>query len=1058
MTEINEIFKEIIRSSDHDIQDEAAEFIESKKIKFIEGVNEKAFFIVQNEKNYRLSINLRDKISQCGCFNENSCVHKCAAALYMISNPSEVSMLKASASNKGDEPFLADLAVQLSEDFESFTFLSVYRNNYKFIKKESDIYKLKENNYGIFDFLPGTFREKGFSYNIKVLYKILTEASFAGEIRFFSNDGLPLEYGGCIQAELALAQKSESQFYIQAEFENPENAKKKVSLLNLKNKDDFPLLYSFELEKKTRPENNLISYYSGLYGSSQKEKEPVIQKHLRKKYKFYFISPHEKYNRLILDRYDFLSHIDLVQNKEIFIENEIKNCELVPEKWDTSAELVLLISPQITAGELELKCELYIAYGAHENIVRKLNFSERNNTPVVFFDPRPVSVKHEGYAAARTKDKNICVYRNHRKETRLFEPRLPIVYGKNGDFWVNELKIKNFILEKLPELKKRNVNIGVHKDITTLFEKKQTASFQIGSSSGMPWFQGHIEIMGLSRDDKKALFSAAKKRKDYYRLRNGSWLSLEDIGLTEILRRAEKLGLKINQNFEVEKISTGQLIALDDFLEMRADKKAKEIIKKIKNISEISGAKHEDAGPDFQGELRSYQKTGVAFFRKLYERHLGGIMADDMGLGKTIQTLSFLNKLYFDYPRLKPCLLVSPLSALSVWENEAKKFFPRLSIYRWHGSQKNSEEAKKSHIILTTYPTLSQNHTFFKEETFALMCLDEAQTIKNYASKAATSIRKMNIERIFCLTGTPLENSLSDLWSLFDLSVPGLLGTRKSFLESYDNQALSKDEASSLRRLIKPFLLRRHKDDVVKDLPSKTETDVAVMMTARQKALHEKIRRDALKALENADKNAVFAVLPFLTSLRRIACHPDLKQEQGWDMTNSGKLEYLRDALPELYQSASGVLIFSQFTDVLNLVGKLLEEFNYDYFYLDGSVSHNNRKEQVKLFQEGKKKFFLISLKAGASALTLHQADTIIHLDPWWNPQLENQATDRAYRIGQKRKVFVYRLFSKDSIEEKVLELKAKKQRLFDAVFAGKSFKKNAVISKEEIIDLLSGG
>ncbi|MDH5717696.1 MAG: SNF2 family helicase [Spirochaetia bacterium] len=1055
--DIIEIFKEFVRQTAPDTQDISSRLLAKKAVHFIDAKDGKAHFIADDERFFRVTIDIQNSKSRCSCFQENTCSHVCAAAFYMISNPLEFSRLNNSIFEKGEEPFLSELGVQINSDCESFHLLLIKNENAKFIKNKIDFFKLKENYYGILNYLPEFNLNGNFSYDIKLLHTIVTNTNSVEDIKLFSSEGIPLNFRGCINAELSLAQKPEKQFFIEADFINPKKLTKKIILSDLLGKEAFPFFYSFDLEKKLKPAHQLINYYSGLYQMPKREKEPIIQKNLRKKIDFYFVLLHEKHTNFQLSRWNNLSHLDLIDNKESFITNEIKNTELIPEKWNTSAELVLLISPDIIDDNLELKCEFLIAYASNENIIKKLNFSDKGNAPVIFFAPTPVSLKQEGYTAAKIINKNICVYRDHQKESRLFEPKISLTYSKTtGGFRVSENKIKNFILNTLPTLKERNINIGIHKDITTLFQKKYTALFHAGSSSGMSWFNGEIKINGLSEEDRKALFNAVKKNKEYFRLISGRWLSLEDIGLSEILKQTEKLGLKITQNFKVEKISTGNLIALDEFLELKSAKRTKNILKNIKGESEVFDIKYEDPGPNFNGNLRPYQKTGVAFFRKLFERHLGGIMADDMGLGKTIQTLSFLNKLYYDYPKLKPSLLVTPLSALSVWENESSKFFSRLSIYKWHGKDKNVITAKKSNIILTTYATLSQNHDFFKTETFTLMCLDEAQTIKNYASKASTSIRKMKIERIFALTGTPIENSLTDLWSLFDLSVPGLLGTRKSFLENYDDNNFSQDGAYELKRLIKPFLLRRHKDDVVKDLPSKTISDIPVLMTSRQKALHEKVRRDALKALENSEKNHIFTLLPYLMTLRRIACHPDLKKENNWDISSSGKFEYLRTALPELYESASGVLIFSQFTDVLNLVAELLNGFNFAYFYLDGSVSHKKRKEQVELFQKGERKFFLISLKAGASALTLHQADTIIHLDPWWNPQLENQATDRAYRIGQKRKVFVYRLFSKDSIEERVLELKEKKQKLFDAIFTGKSFKKNMHITKDEIINLLS--
>ena len=328
--------------------------------------------------------------------------------------------------------------------------------------------------------------------------------------------------------------------------------------------------------------------------------------------------------------------------------------------------------------------------------------------------------------------------------------------------------------------------------------------------------------------------------------------------------------------------------------------------------------------------------------------------------------------------------------------------------------------------------------------------MDEAQNVRNARTAVARALHQMHARSVFCLTGTPLENHLVDFWALMDLSVPGLLGTRQSFLRRFDSNP---DRIALLRKLTSPFLLRRTKDRVIKELPRKTEIESFLPMERRQAIIYESVREEAVERLKEAGKEYLMRMLPYLMRLRRIACHPDTGNTDC-DPLDSGKFGYLKELLMEIESGDSAALIFRQFTDVLDIAGKLLDSLGFPFFRIDGSTSRPQREKQVHLFQSGERSFFLISLKAGGTALTLHRADRVIHLDPWWNPAAQSQATDRAHRIGQTRNLFVYRLYSKDTVEERVLELQTKKKALFNSLFTEES-SAASTISREELIRML---
>jgi superfamily II DNA or RNA helicase len=438
-------------------------------------------------------------------------------------------------------------------------------------------------------------------------------------------------------------------------------------------------------------------------------------------------------------------------------------------------------------------------------------------------------------------------------------------------------------------------------------------------------------------------------------------------------------------------------------------------------------------------ELRPYQREGLSWLQFLRANKLSGILADDMGLGKTAQTLAHL-LLEKESGRLdRPALIVLPTSLIFNWKNEAARFAPALSVLSLHGPERKQwfAEIATHDVVLTTYPLLWRDAAELQQHQYHLLILDEAQTVKNARSQGAEAVRKIDARHRLCLTGTPLENHLGELWSQFDFLLPGFLGGSKQFTRHWrtpiEKQA-DTERRDLLARRIRPFILRRKKEDVAQELPPKTIIVRSVELEGSQRDLYETVRAamDAKVRDEIAQRGfarSQIVILDALLKLRQVCCDPRLvKANAARKVKERAKLDLLMAMLPELVDEGRRILVFSQFTSMLGLIEDELKGAGIGYALLTGDTT--NREEPIRQFQEGNTPVFLISLKAGGVGLNLTAADTVIHYDPWWNPAVENQATDRAHRLGQDKPVFVYKLIVSGSIEEKILALQERKAEL----------------------------
>lgn len=438
----------------------------------------------------------------------------------------------------------------------------------------------------------------------------------------------------------------------------------------------------------------------------------------------------------------------------------------------------------------------------------------------------------------------------------------------------------------------------------------------------------------------------------------------------------------------------------------------------------------------FNGQLRAYQREGLAWLQFLREYGFGGILADDMGLGKTVQILAHIQTEKAAGRMDRPCLIVAPTSTLPNWRRECERFAPDLKVVTLRGGRRVDRFVglPEADVALTTYPLLARDHEHLEKTGYHLLVLDEAQNIKNPITVAAKAARALTARHRICLSGTPVENHLGELWSLFQFLMPGFLGTDADFRRRFRNpieKSGDKEARERLSRRVRPFMLRRTKGQVVKELPPKTEVVETVEFEDPQRDLYESIRVAMDKQVRDLIANQGFEksriqVLDALLQLRQVCCDPRLvKLDSAKRVTASAKLDRLIEMLGVLLQDGRRVLLFSQFTSMLDLVEERLKAEGIEWVRISGDTE--DRETPVRRFQAGEVPLFLISLKAGGTGLNLTAADTVILYDPWWNPAVENQAIDRAHRIGQENPVIVYKLVAAGTIEEKMLEMQARK-------------------------------
>ena len=563
-----------------------------------------------------------------------------------------------------------------------------------------------------------------------------------------------------------------------------------------------------------------------------------------------------------------------------------------------------------------------------------------------------------------------------------------------------------------------------------------------------------FDIENVSKDEYKKIINAIKDRRKFFKLKDDSFLNLEGNEINEFLTMIDNIssGEKDIQNLKLHK---NKAVMLEEYLKVDSLKFVKgkelvdEIIDKLKNVNE----KDYDIPKNLNAVLREYQVEGFKWFKNLSYLGFGGVLADEMGLGKTIQTIAFLLS-----EEGKKSLIITPTSLIYNWKNEFERFAPSLKIALVHENKserfKIISEMNDYDVLLTTYGTLRNDKENYENITFDYCIIDEGQHIKNSVAQSTKAVKDINARVKFALTGTPIENNLLELWSIFDFVMPGYLynGTifKKKFIDS-------ENAIKELQKYIKPFMLRRLKKDVIKELPEKIEKRYYVDLPNEQKKVYGVFVKDIKRKIEESSflENKI-TIFSYLTKLRQLCLDPSIIIENYEG--GSGKIDCAIDIIKENIEEHPKIILFSQFTSVLNNIKKSFEKNDIEYIYLDGSTNAKQRISLVNEFNESKNKLvFLISLKAGGTGLNLTSADIVIHFDPWWNPSIEEQATDRTHRIGQKNVVQVFKLVAEGTIEEKILKLQDEKKSLINDVM-NEDYKSGNVLgtlSEEEIKQLL---
>jgi len=628
----------------------------------------------------------------------------------------------------------------------------------------------------------------------------------------------------------------------------------------------------------------------------------------------------------------------------------------------------------------------------------------------------------------------------------------PDVYGT-----ANEEEIYQLLEEGIPALMAEG---EVY--LTDAFRNLQAAPPRITVGVSV-----HGSVLDLEVDtgefpvgELKELLKSLHQKKRYHRLRDGRLLRLDNSleGLDELNDTLELSDAKLkNGHAELPLYRAPSLdwaLSGQNSLRFNRDDAFRRISRSFHAVKDSEYTPPES----LYSILRKYQRDGYRWLRTLDGYGMGGILADDMGLGKTVQVLSYLLAMKEGGQAL-PSLIVCPASLVLNWQEECKKFTPQLACIAVDGDAAHRAELAKqwenADLIITSYDLLRRDEELYKEQPFYACILDEAQAIKNHTTQKYKAVCGVNSKVRFALTGTPVENRLGELWSIFSFLMPGYLPPYRTFCARFEKPIVQEDDKDVLRRLNQltgPFILRRMKSEVLKELPPKTENVHRIELDTEQRKLYLAAvvdAREKLRAAKPEDKMAVFAVL---MRLREICCDPRLVAD-NWE-GGSAKLEACMELVTAAVEGGHRILLFSQFTSMLELLAKRLDEAGVSHFTLQGSTPKPVRAELVRRFNSGEADVFLISLRAGGTGLNLTAADIVIHYDPWWNVAAQNQATDRAYRIGQQNPVQVYKLIAQDTIEEKIVELQQAKQDLAETVTGSAD---GAILSMkpEELLHLL---
>lgn len=630
-----------------------------------------------------------------------------------------------------------------------------------------------------------------------------------------------------------------------------------------------------------------------------------------------------------------------------------------------------------------------------------------------------------------------------------------IVRKEGNLLYLNDVheEFYDFINHGIPRLSPY-VEIFVSDKVKSIrMRKLKSIGVGVSFSTGLLHFD--FDFSEIDAKEMRKVVEAYREKRRFYRLKDGSFLDIQDEQIGKFVELIDDLGIESNNLEKEMSVESFRSLYLhkqmidNHFIEFKQDKSYVELIDEIQDIQE---AKFEVVD-ELKSILRDYQKYGYRWLKTMQKFHFGGILADDMGIGKTIQVLALLSDV-----KQKQSIVICPSSIVFNWKSEIEKFTPYLKCLVIAGNAQQRQEKiamiSQYDVVITSYDYIKRDIEYYEEIDFYYQILDEAQYIKNFNTKNALSVKLIRSKYRLALTGTPIENSLSELWSIMDFLMPNYLFSYHEFKQIYEIPIIKEKDMSKQKRLasmISPFVLRRLKKDVLTELPDKIETDVFVEFKDEEKDLYLSNVLKVKELIGSEKKDNKIYVLSLLTKLRQLCNDPRLLYE---DITTiSSKMEACLEIIEQSIQTGKKILVFSQFTSLLELLKDELNHRTIQSYYLSGSTPKLLRTQMVNDFNEDEIPVFLISLKAGGTGLNLTGAEVVIHFDPWWNISAQNQASDRAYRIGQKNVVQVFKLIMKDSIEEKILNIQSLKKELADAII--EENETNILnMSTQEILDL----
>ena len=750
----------------------------------------------------------------------------------------------------------------------------------------------------------------------------------------------------------------------------------------------------------------LFNWKLYLPSENQVRKYIFLYKKLKNNGEILYKNTIENYNKLI----PFLSSI----SKDINISEEIK------------AFAANYIKPEFLIYEMDkaIYCDIKVCYGNQKINILK----EDKNVKLIMRD-------------YKKEDKILMEIEKYRFIKR--DKRLLFIGGDDELFSILSKNADN--IHSLG-----NVSFGKGFKDRKIFDHTSIKA-EIVEKDG--YYDFSYSISDIENRELDSVITSFKQNNRFYKTKNNNFLDFNDGDVRKFLNLIETLNINDSKEIGLIRLEKNKVLYLNEKIKSRGIEfiKGSKLLKDIENtLIDIKNMYIKVPG-ELKATLREYQIEGFKWLKILSQLDFGGILADEMGLGKTIQTIAFLLS-----EKNKKSIIVCPTSLIYNWKAELERFAPSLKVAIVHGEKtyrlKLVHNLKEYDIILTTYGTLRMDIKLYEDIIFDFCIIDEAQNIKNYLALNALVIKEVNAKVRFALTGTPIENSLTELWSIFDFIMPGYLYTKEEFESKFIIK--TENNLAELKLLIKPFLLRRTKKEVLKELPDKIEKKFLVEMTMAQRGVYKAYINIVRDKMKNKSEGKI-EIFSYLTKLRQICLDPSLVMDgyQG----GSGKLKIATEIIQKHIVEDGKVLLFSQFTSALKNIGENLKSKGISYFYLDGKTKSKDRIKLVDEFNSSSEvKVFLISLKAGGTGLNLTSANLVIHFDPWWNPAVENQATDRAHRIGQRNIVEVIKLVAKGTIEEKIILLQENKKHLIDSIITGEYASSDALgkLTKEELMEI----